>query len=737
MSDGRQRPALDRLLEAAVTHHQQGRFAEAERAYRRILQEKPGSAEANHGLGLLACHAGQPAAGLPYLKKACNTDKRKEAYLLIYAEALLACGMADEAMKALRAGASCLNGISAELSALSEQAALCHLDSLLSSGKYAELEKRAERLTKQSPDSGLAWMMLGAALASQGKTSLAILEKAVALLPGHAGARNNLGNALCDAGRINDAVTCYLDALKIDPGFADAHGNLGLAFKSLGKTQESINCFKRALELNPEFSEAYSNLGNAYRAQGEYGQAVRQYQKALEISPGFADAHNNLGSVLLDLGDLPGALLRYERALSLRADYFEAHSNLLFLRNYLPGGLNELLYAEAKRFGDRVVQKARCYRSWGVDLSEEKALRIGLVSGDFCSHPVGYFIEGVLRELKRGGERLELHAYVNQHTRDEVTQRIRANCTEWKDITGSTDEQLAGQIHRDRIDILIDLSGHTANNRLPVFAWKPAPVQVSWLGYFATTGIKEIDYLLADPWTVPPGEEHCFSETIWRLPETRLCFTAPDLEVGVSPLPAQTCGQLTLGCFNNLTKMNDDVVCLWSRVLHALPESRLFLKAKQLSEESLKQKTRTRFGAHGISEDRLILEGKSPRSDYLNAYGKVDFCLDPFPFTGGTTTAESLWMGVPVLTLQGNNLVGRQGVGLLMNAGLPDWIAKDEDDYVDKALAHAADLPKLAAHRAGLRAQVLASPVFDAPRFARHLEEALRGMWRQWTESKT
>jgi len=273
--------------------------------------------------------------------------------------------------------------------------------------------------------------------------------------------------------------------------------------------------------------------------------------------------------------------------------------------------------------------------------------------------------------------------------------------------------------------VLIDLSGHTAYNRLPLFAWKPAPIQVSWLGYFASTGVNEIDYLIADPWTLPESEGVYFTEKILRLPETRLCFSVPNVDVSVSPLPALSNGRITFACFNNLVKINDAVVGVWARILNALPDSRLFLKTKQLKDFFVRQNVIARFAAHGVGADRLILEGPVLRAEYFRAYHRADITLDPFPYTGGTTSAESLWMGVPVLTLAGASFLSRQGVGLLMNAGLPEWIAADADDYVVRALSHAGEVSSLAMLRGQLRQQVLASPLFDAKRFARHFEDAL------------
>jgi predicted O-linked N-acetylglucosamine transferase (SPINDLY family) len=350
---------------------------------------------------------------------------------------------------------------------------------------------------------------------------------------------------------------------------------------------------------------------------------------------------------------------------------------------------------------------------------------------------VGYFLEGVLAALtSQASGRLALYAYPTRVFSDEISQRLRAHCRGgWHSAVGLSDEALAGRIREDGIDILVDLSGHTAHNRLPVFAWKPAPIQVSWLGYFATTGVAAMDYFLADPWTLPIEQEAYFTEKIRRLPETRLCFTTPEAKVEVSALPALVNGYITFGSFNNLSKMNDAVVQLWARVLHAVPSSRLFLKYKQLAEESVRQSTYARFSAHGIAADRLIFEDYAPRANYLTAYHRVDIALDPFPFPGGTTTVEALWMGIPVLTLSGERFLARQGVGLLMNAGLPQWIASDHDDYVALAVAHASDLNGLSALRSRLRQQVLASPIYDASCFAQHFEAALRDMWLIWCKS--
>ena len=460
---------------------------------------------------------------------------------------------------------------------------------------------------------------------------------------------------------------------------------------------------------------------------------MASFRRAIEIRPDNADAHVGLSNVWKSLGEFESALKCIHRSLELDPDCVLAHNNLLFIHNYVADQPAALLLADAQRFGEVATRLARPYTDWPNSPKPERPLRAGFVSGDLCDHPVGYFLESVLAALSsQASGRLELFAYPNRSCDDVTSKRIQANCKGWHPAVWLSDEALARRIRDDEVDILIDLSGHTAHNRLSVFAWKPAPVQVSWLGYFATTGVAAVDYFIADHWTLPPDQEAHFTEQIWRLPESRLCFTPPDAEVAVSPLPALTNDYITFGSFNNLSKMNDAVVALWAQVLHAVPGSRLFLKYQQLAEASVRQRTCERFAVHGIAPERLIFEDYVPRANYLAAYQRVDIALDPFPFPGGTTTVEALWMGVPVLTLAGERFLSRQGVGLLMNAGLPEWVASDPRDYVARAVSHASDLQRLASLRSGLRQQVLASPIFDAPRFAQHFEAALRGMWQTW-----
>jgi protein O-GlcNAc transferase len=641
------------------------------------------------------------------------------------------------------------------------------LVTLYQEGRFAELENKAHKLLERQPTSGFIWKVLGLALTMQGKDAQSALERAAQFLPEDAEVHCYLGNVLSDLGQhqkaiisyrraieinrnfaephynlgntqknlnqFEEAILSYKGAVAINPNFAQAHNNLGIVQRDLNQLHDAIKSYRRALEINPNYGDAHFNLGNALKDLGEYQNAVASYRRALEIKPNYADAYSNLGNALLGLGKIHDAIASYDAALQINPDLTSSHSNLLFAQNYLSPQSHATLLSDAKRFGEMVARRAHPYTNWANRPNATRCLRVGFVSGDLREHPVGYFVECVLAAIASDmSDRLEIAAYLTNSYHDTLTERVKNYCHTWRSAVDLSDEDLARQIRDDNIDILIDLSGHTAHNRLAMFAWKPAPVQVSWLGYFATTGVAAIDYLIADPWTLPLTEESHFTETIWRLPETRLCFTPPDIHAEISPLPFLKNNFVTFGCFNNLTKMNDAVVALWAKILIATPTSRLFLKAESLNSTLAQHEIMRRFAAHDIGADRLILEGPSPRSAYVSEYNRVDIALDPFPFPGGATSAEALWMGVPVLTLAGDRFISRQGNGILINAGLSDWIATNPDDYVARAVRHAGNPRYLSVLRKDLRQQVLNSPIFDAPRFVRHFESALRGMWTQW-----
>jgi len=705
-----------------------GDAQDALEAFTKAVQYKPDSAGAHFNIG--SAHA-----RLNHHEAAALAYRRAIALRPDFADAEIALGGALEELGQDEAAAASYRR-ALKIRPHHAHAHEKHLSLLKRLGRSSELLIAYRQMLEFDPDN-VDWLNnLGAAQRKEGqlKDAAASFRRALLVAPDDVLAHNNLGATLRSLGQLTDAAQSYRRALEIQPNFIEVHHNLGNLLADLGQIELSVASYRRALAINPDFAESLTAMGVIFQMQGRFDEAIDCHRRALAIKPDDADIHRNLGNTLQDLGQLESSLESTRRALELRPDSSEAYNNLLFTHNYLADRPASDMLFEARRFGDMLARSAHRQLVWANTPDPNRKLRVGLVSGDLCNHPVGHFLEGVVAALASTAAGLELFAYPTRGCDDALSQRIKASCSAWHPVVGLSDEHAAEQIRNDGIDILIDLSGHTAYNRLPVFAWKPAPVQLSWLGYFATTGVSEIDYLLADPWTLPPGEENYFTEQIWRLPETRLCFTSPDAEVEVSSLPAQANGFITFGCFNNLTKMNDAVVAMWARVLNAIPASRLFLRGRQIRALPGQRKVIERFALHGIAADRLILEDYGSRESYLAAYQRVDIALDPFPYPGGATTAEALWMGVPVLTLAGERFLSRQGVGLLMNAGLPEWVANDPSDYVARAVAHAGDLQGLARLRAGLRQQVLASPVFDAPRFAVHFEAALRGMWQLWCE---
>ncbi len=744
--------------------HKMERFALAETRYTRVLALDPQNAEALHNLGALALRADRLQEAADYFGRALalqadNAEtlsclgttqsrlKRYEAAVVTFRRALSSqpdyidahiglCSALRE-LKALDEALACITHATS-LDPQRTDACIEHGLTLYALEQFSAAENWYRKALMLSPKDANAYNNLGAVKLRLKETEAAVacFQRALELEPESAQAHLNLGNCLQALGRYPDAMQHLEKATTVTPDFAEAHLSLGSLYQQLGQIQAAEQCYVRTIQLNPDLAQAHSNLGAVLASTRRYEEAMRCYDRALALKAESADTLVNRSNLLKDTGRVDEALAILKRAIELDPRCMVAHNNLLFNQNYLAQRPAELMLADARRFGVIASAQANPYDSWDCAPDPARKLRIGFVSGDFLNHPVGHFLEGVLQALHtQAADQLEVVCYPTRVCNDVLSLRLRAHVAQWTDAFGMSDEVLARRIHNDRIDVLFDLAGHTGHNRLPMFAWKPAPVQASWLGYFATTGLPAIDYFLADPWTMPAEEEPFFTEKIWRLPETRLCFTPPDIQVDVGPLPALSKGYITFACFNNLSKVTDKVLDTWAHVLLRLPTSKLFIKSQLIGEETSRHKVIGWFTSRGVTQDRLILEDYGSRQAYFEVHNQVDMALDPFPFPGGTTTAESLWMGVPVLTLQGERFIARQGAGLLGNAGLTDWIASDPQDYVDKAVAHASNVEALASLRSRLRQQVAQSPVFDAPRFAWHFETAIRDMWRLWCKT--
>ena len=617
------------------------------------------------------------------------------------------------------------------------------------------------------PDSADAHNSLGTALKDLGQldNAVASYRRAVALKPKFFLAFYNLGNAQKDLGQLDDAVTSYRNALGIKPDFtevhcnlgatlkdlgqyegalesyrrvlelepdsAEAHNNLGTALKDLRQRESALASYRRALELKPDFVDAHYNLGNTLKALGQYSGAAESYRRALEINPDFADAHNNLGNVLKDLGQHDDAVTSFCRALEITPDYSIAYSNLLFCLMHSETADAQALFAEHLRFADRFETPLRA--NWPQHLNPrdpERRLQIGFVSGDLRNHAVANFIEPVLAHLAQYPQ-LSLHAYYNHNVEDSVTQRLRGYLAHWHSIAALSDVALANKIREDGIDILYDLSGHTAKHRLLTFARKPAPLQVSWIGYPGTTGLSAMDYYQSDRFLFPGGRfSDQFTEKIVRLPASSAFLPSKDAPP-VSALPALSNGYVTFGSFNHPRKITRSVIALWAQLLRALPDSRMLLGA--MPEDGHYQMLTEWFAQEGIERERLDFHACCGMERYLGLHHQVDICLDTFPYNGGTTTFHALWMGVPTLTLAGHTLSGRAGASILGHVGLEASLAANNAaEFVQKGLYWADNLAALSDIRAGLRERFAKSARGQPAVVAAAMERALRIIWQRW-----
>jgi len=558
------------------------------------------------------------------------------------------------------------------------------------------------------------------------------------------------------------AEICCRQALALDPKLAAAHYNLGIALRSQGKFAEACQSFRRATELQANYSDAMdalahayislydwpaaaqvmnaiisiwpqkaemrSDLGMVYQAMGRMQDAIAAYESALKINPRLISTLNSLGSAYLGQSDFEQAERCYRQCLAARPADLRARSNLLMLLNYLPGTDAAKVYEEHLEWGR--VAEARIPRLESVEpaTDPQRRLRVAYLSSDFREHSVASFIEPVLKHHDRS--RFEVCCYSDLPTPDETTRRIRATVDVWRDIEKLSDMETARLIREDRIDILVDLAGHTGNNRLGIFAARPAPLQMTWMGYPNTTGLTTIDYRITDGVADPAGEEANYSEKLLRLDGCFLCYQPhPDTPAG-APLPALENGHVTFGSFNNFSKINPGVLHLWAEVLKQMPDSRLLLKCPALTDAGVRDRVSAALAQLNIDAERVDLLGHTrTRQEHLALYGRVDIALDTFPYNGTTTTCEALWLGVPVLSLAGKHHAGRVGATLLSAAGLPDWLADTPDSFVATAQARAADLAGLRVLREGLRSRLAGASLCDAAGFVRRLEDALCQAW--------
>jgi len=672
---------FDASLNLGNTLQKAGRHAEAADVYRGILALRPDYPEAWNNLGNAACALGETKQSLEYYLKALSLRPQ-------YPEALVNLGNALQQL-----------------------------------GRNSEAANRYRLALLLRPDSHEVWNNLGNALQNQERYDEAFASYGEGLRrnPSYAPLYSNTGNTLRRMGRYTEARAYLEKALSMDPNLVEAHNTLGVVMQALGDRVRASQCFHEALRIKPDYGELYANLGNLAREEGRFEDAASCYRRGVELAPRHAVTYNNLGTVLGDCGLFREASAAFEHALKLAPDYASAHSNYLFYLHYDPTRTPEQI-ARAHREWNRHGAFKSCAdgaaERFAISSRRPGPLRIGYLSSDFRSHSVAHFIEPVLAEHS-----LEFYCYADVPRPDATTARIRALAPDrWRDIHGLTDRQAAALIHEDSIDVLIDLGGHTGNNRLPVLSFKPSPVQATWIGYPNTTGLSTVDYRFTDEWADPEGETERFhTEKLIRLPFGFNCYQPP---AGAPPVAART-GPLTFGSFNAMVKISPELLRLWSNVMLAVPGSRLVLKSKPLGEASVRNRVLDQFQQCGIDAERVdLLHVIASQNGHLGAYSAIDIALDTYPYNGTTTTCEALWMGVPVLTLAGRTHVSRVGLSLLSRCGLTGWIARDEHHFIQLAIEKAAAIDQIRAGRTAVRESARA--LTEAARFTAQFEQMLK-----------
>jgi predicted O-linked N-acetylglucosamine transferase (SPINDLY family) len=683
----------DALLGQAITLLQQGALEKSEAIFQKILQRNRGHADANHLLGVIALQRGQHERAIRLMGQAIQANPGAAIFHNNLGFALNAAGRLPEALAA------------------------------------------CEHAIRLSPDFAEAHCNRGNVLRGLGRfdEALAAYQYTIRLQPQHVDAHFGQGAALLSARRAREAEPCFRRVVELNPHHAGAWNNLGVALLNMGRFGEALAAAERAVALLPDYANAQVTRGNALKKLFRMEEALAAYDAAIKLQPDQAAAWVNRGELLLEAGRLDEAEASYRRALELSPGDASVHSNLLFIQTAqgtLPFDEQLAALREWDARHGQAGKRAALPERTAADASGRR-LRVGYVSPHFRAHVVNYFFEPLLAGHDRTQFEIFCYASLAESRADAATARLRAIADHWRFVRAMTDAELARLIHDDGIDILVDLAGHTAGNRLQAFTFRPAPVQASYLGFFASTGLAAMDYWVTDEVLHPHDTAELSSETLFRLPRCWVAYRPPEAAPDVSPCPNPD-ERVVFGSFSNASKLNAAVFETWSQLLHRLPASRLLLMDRYMEDSMVRNRLLDGFASHGIARERLLLREGVPHAQYLATYAEVDIVLDPFPRTGGTTTAEALRMGVPVVTLAGQRYVERISASKLAALGMQDLIAHSPEDYIEKAVALARDVEMRRALRAGLRERMAQSPLCDGPGLARAMESAYRTMWARY-----
>ncbi len=757
-------------LAAAQRMYQAGQLHQAKSAFERVLQLDKKEPDSLHCLGLILFQLGEQQEGIRFVRQATEVRPKHVETLYNLGIMLQRAGEHSAAVASFR-----------KVLAISPKYVQAHFslgNALQEVKQLEEAAKSFRQATLLAPDWAEAHFNLGNALRDlfQQEEALKSYQKAVALKPEWAEAYANIAHILVILNKHEEAILTCKKAIALNASLSEPHFNMGMALAHLKKPIEALISYRMAIILKPDWAEAYQRLGYLLSHLGRFEEAVPVYRKLITLKPEWADVHNALGLALINLGfasldfekfreaeachrqallvepDLPDtycnlaasplqtglgrdeAIALCEKAIELRPGFMPAHQILLFMQQYSEKLTPQHLRNSLEKFAEACFSESLELPHANVP-DPEKRLRIGYLSPDFRYHSCSWFIEPLLSAHDR--QQVEVFCYANVPKSDKVTERLKALVENWYDLRSLNIDEVAALIQEHNIDILVDLAGHTSDNLLAVFQRKPAPIQVSWLGFPSSTGLSAIDYRISDCLLTPEDTPEYYAEKVWNLDCPSHCYRAYSRSPAVGSLPAERLGYVTFASFNNLAKVNVETVALWAKVLHAVDDSRMLIKNRQLDEPGIYRQYIEAFKAEGIAEERIELLGSIPGLEaHLNYYNRVDICLDTFPYNGATTTLEALWMGVPVVTRFGWRTASRYSLSFLDALNLRELATDDPEQFAQIAADLASNLPKLAQLRSELRTRMQHSPLCDEVSFARALETAYRKMWKRWCEKQ-
>ncbi|MBF0194799.1 MAG: tetratricopeptide repeat protein [Magnetococcales bacterium] len=743
---------VDEAFNQALEYFYAQKYNETDKLCTAIIQSEPKHVDAINLLGVVAQKVNRHELAIEFFKKAIKIDGNIALLYYNLGTSLYPLGRSQEAIQALNTALrkdpensqviNYLNNITNnQISDIdvnnSEKIAEDFLQKGITCHQADQIEKAIyyyKKALKKNPGLASAFSNIGVALQHQGKLKEAVYsyEKALKIDPYLMETHNNLGNILAELGKLDKSIECFNKAISINPSYVSAYNNLGKVMQEQNRLEEALTLYQKAIEIKPDFAQAYYNVGSILDITNKQDEAIASYDKAIELNPNLSEAYNNIGAIFFKLGELEKAVSKFKEAILIKPDYVNAHSNLIFSLDFICNANSDIPHMQRELWAKQHTEHLLPFwKNLKNSQEPERILRIGYVAAEFWRHPNAEIFGPVL--LNHDSSKYQIFCYVGNTHEDDLTSQFKQKATKWIKTDKIDDATLAEKICQDKIDILVDLNGHSPKNRLMAFARKPAPIQINAWGYPLGTKMAAMDYLFSDPISHPKTERHKYTEHIVDL-TCVIHMNSDTVYPQITDPPFFKNGYITFGAFNRLEKYTKKIFKLWAKILHRVPGSKLLMKTERL--DSLKQQKNIHdiFEKEGISTKRITLLGKTSKTEHLLANSKVDIMLDPFPHNGGITTIVSLRMGVPVLTYE-KDTPFKVSAAILHVLGLDDWRAKSEADYVNLAIKFAKNKQTLKNLRYQLRDKVDQSALGDSKLYTKEVESIYRKLWYKWCKS--